>query len=707
MKGKMIRRYAKTVILLNWCVCVLIFLLFCNAAKATWLVGQSYDWEFAGWYGGGCYPAIVPDPNIKDRVYLLSDVAGLWRSDNKGDEWYFINNGLVNLNIAVLAVAPSDSNVIYLGTKAGVMRSDNAGKTWHYLISTKGKVVFERPDSYRSLAIDSSDYDKVFAGTKFGKVFFSKDGGNTWGYLGGNRYPFKEEVPITALCLTGDGKKIFVASELGLMLYDFQTERWAKAETPRRKILDMVSSGQDGTIYITSEKQIAYTYDYGKTWKLTNPVPKGEIIRIDVHKDSSGSTKLLAGWKKDWQGGTYLSLDNGKTWENIERNLEHDTVNNPTRAWMRDFGRPNSIVFSEFEPQTIYFTDWWGVWRSDDNGKSWNEKIYGAPNTVGSDIYITSEGEIYVATMDNGLLKSIDGGRNYEPIFPKKGYKKNINGHVWRIIVDPKNSKKIIATSSPWDIDTNQVVISLDGSATFNPVNKGLPDKRPRINTMWGRGYPRAIALDTENPEIIYLGIDGNDGGGLYISRDGGWHWEYSSGQPGSKRIYNALAVDPTDSNRLFWGAYGKKGGIYKSIDNGKNWKRVFSKSNFIFDIAISKKGLIYAAGSLRKKPVLYVSNDNGKTWKLIFTSSEQASCEAIYIDPKDEKRIFVGAVKWHEYTPGKIFYSDDKGENWKDITAGLPVSPGPAAMSISIKENMLYVLLYSGSVYKLNLNTL
>ena len=44
-------------------------------------------WKFAGWYGGGCYPNVEFDPNIKDRDYLVSDVAGLWRSDDSAAHW--------------------------------------------------------------------------------------------------------------------------------------------------------------------------------------------------------------------------------------------------------------------------------------------------------------------------------------------------------------------------------------------------------------------------------------------------------------------------------------------------------------------------------------------------------------------------------------------------------------------------------------------
>src|SRR5690606_12692198 len=104
-----------------------------------------------------------------------------------------------------------------------------------------------------------------------------------------------------------------------------------------------------------------------------------------------------------------------------------------------------------------------------------------------------------------------------------------------------------------------------DGGRTHHIVTAGLPDHTPRANTMWGQGYARALAADTSNPDILYLGIDGDpannqDGGGLFKSTDGGLTWNRSPGQPASRRIYYGLAVDPTDPRRLFWGACGKDG---------------------------------------------------------------------------------------------------------------------------------------------------
>lgn len=221
---------------------------------------------------------------------------------------------------------------------------------------------------------------------------------------------------------------------------------------------------------------------------------------------------------------------------------------------------------------------------------------------------------------------------------------------------------------------------------------------------MWTKGYPRSLAVDPKNRDRIYLGIDGNDGGGLFKSEDAGNTWSKSIGQPGSLRIYNGLVVDPVKTKILYWGAFGKDGGIYQSEDYGVTWKRVFSQNTMIFDLAVNSRGDVYAATAGSE---LYVSNNRGKHWRLLQKFKSGSACEAVTIDPNNEDRIFVGTVSWEENSDGHIYYTSDGGKSWSEISQGLPRSQGPAAMAVHPKENALYVILYSGSVYKRNITGL
>ncbi|HTL70920.1 MAG TPA: YCF48-related protein [Candidatus Eisenbacteria bacterium] len=658
-------------------------------------------WQLAGWNGGGAYPVVMADPKNSGRVYLTSDVAGLWRSDDRGAKWNFRTAGLVNTHVAVLAIAPSDSNVIYVGTKAGVHKSTNAGVSWTHLASTKSILAFKRPDTYRSIAIDRLNANKVYAAAKSGTVYVTSDGGSTWGSLG---TPFGSGIYVSALYLTADGKTLFASSMSGVAKCDPAVRTWSKISAMTAyDVYDMVGrgTGTSETLYVTAGSRIAYTKDRGASWSYTSAISSGVFNRLDVVTTLAGVTQILGGWVSGWNGGAYLSLNKGVTWTNVERGLKYDLVGDPTRGWSKGFGRPLSVAIDPFNPLTLYFSDFWGIFRSDDAGVTWNEKITGAPNTVATDVAVSSGGSIYVASMDNGLMKSTDGGVSYRALIPSTAYTSaNYLGHVWNVL--PIGTGRVVATSSPWDVAVNQVAVSTDGGSTFKLVRTGLPAARPKVNTVWDQGYARSLAADPTNSNRLYLGIDGDDGGGLYVSTNGGDSWAKSPGQPASKRIYNGLAVDPTQPSRLYWAAVGTGGGVYRSLDYGKTWSKVFSGSTYVFDLKVGKTGTVYA-GADAGGPALYVSKDKGATWQLLKKFPDTSgTCEGLAVDPANSQRIAVSTVKWDDYAGGKVYLSQDGGASWSDISATLPNGSGASAMTFS--GGYLYLSRYAGSAFRVSL---
>ena len=667
----------------------------------------SPKWEFAGWYGGGCYPNVEFDPQVSGRVYLSSDVAGLWRSDDLGEHWYFINHGLTNLNIPVIAIAPSDSNVLYVGMKkGGVCRSKNAGRDWESCANPGDSISFKRPDSYRSIVVSPSNPAFVVLGTASGLVLYSTDFGDHWRAFRGIKKPFGDGEPVSAIRFSAGGRALWIAAAKGMIKFSLNGGRWTRLEKSPEGITDFfISNYFPNRIYAAGKNSISVSEDAGLTWTSLSPIPRdGIIYRIAVWEKPGKADKILITRRKGWSGGLFYSEDAGHTWTPADKNLKPDVISNPTRRWASVRQKSNSLKADPFHPEVVFRTDEWGVWRSDDYGQTWHEKIVGAPNTVGSDIQITRGGMIYVATLDDGLLRSSDGGKTYKPLFPSRGYKRSVNGHVWRVLV--LGRKNIIATSSPWNDKTNQVIISHDGGAHFTIIRKGLPLRRPKKNTAWKEGYPRAFAVNPEYSRQLYLGIDGDDGGGFFVSKDGGETWTRPPRQPGSRKIYNALCVDPLEPKRIFWGAYGPGGGIYRSEDAGESWQKVFNGMKKIFTMAVSADGVILCAGE-DDGPVLYISEDRGEHWRLLKKFPVKGSCDAICLDPHNAKIWVIGTVRWGETPGGHIFFSADSGKQWADITGELSDSTGPAAMAIHPVENKLYVLLHHGSVYKTSLSFL
>ena len=209
------------------------------------------------------------------------------------------------------------------------------------------------------------------------------------------------------------------------------------------------------------------------------------------------------------------------------------------------------------------------------------------------------------------------------------------------------------------------------------------------------------MAVDPKDPRRIYLGIDGDDGGGLFVSADAGATWSRSAVQPGSLRIYNALAVDPIDSNTIYWGACGVKGGVYFSKDQGQTWSNSLLGMNCVFDLTVGSDGTVYAAGDYGGPAVFVWANGQ---WKLVKKFPGPGAAEAIVIDPANPNRIALSTVRWNNDAPGKIYLSQYQGQNWIDLTGDLPDGSGAASMTFSPDGSYLYLTRYAGTAYRIRL---
>jgi photosystem II stability/assembly factor-like uncharacterized protein len=672
---------------------VFLIILFCP------LTAFAQTWEFAGWHGGGCYPNIEFDPKVKGRIYLASDVAGIWRSNDYGEHWFFTTKGLGNLLVTAVEVAPSDSNIVYASTAGGLYVSKNAGVSWVKANTASNQIVFARPISYRPIAINPLKPNQVCVGTSKGKVFCSGDYGTTWNDMDAAKAAFSDGKAIRAMSFDKTGAILYVGSGRGMNRCDMKANKCTLLTNGPKKVMDFAISRNPGySIYVAGDTRLWITEDQGKTWMQSAPVPQGTTDRVEL--DAALSKPVIrVVWIKGWNGGVYASRDQGKTWKEQDAGLKPDKISNPTRLWAKSGGRTTGLKVDPFNPHVVFRTDWWGVFRSNDGGTTWIEKVLGVPNTVVTQVNVTSSGLIYAASMDNGLLRSTNGGKTYQALFPKT-YNINYNGHVWRVALA---GSTIIATSSPWDKRVNQVIVSKDNGATFTVVNKGLPPKRPMVNTMWGEGYPRGLAIDPKNPSIVYLGIDGDDGGGLFISKDSGMSWKHSAGQPSSKRIYYGLAVDPTDSNRILWGASGAGGGAYVSSDAGKTWKNTLTQMQWVFDAAIGPDGSMYAAGE-SEGAKLYISRNHGTSWWLARNFGAGRALGSVAVHPKDSKLVAVSTVTWNSSSPNMVFLSRDSGKTWADVTGVLPEGTGAATLAFDPANKFLYAGRYAGSVYRLRL---
>ncbi len=229
-----------------------------------------------------------------------------------------------------------------------------------------------------------------------------------------------------------------------------------------------------------------------------------------------------------------------------------------------------------------------------------------------------------------------------------------------------------------------------------------------------------AIAGIPEDPTTTYIGAAS---GGLWKTTDAGTTWKPIFDDQEVSSI-GSLAITPTNPDIVWVGtgetfvirpAHAMGDGIYKSIDGGKTWKNMgLEKTGRIGRVIVhpTNPDIVYAAalghtyGPQQERGV-YKTVDGGKTWKRVFFIDENTGAAELAIDPKNPDRLLVGMWSIQINTwglnsggpGGGVYRTIDGGENWEPLnTKGLPGGKdhpvGKTGVAISHSNpNIVYAL--------------
>jgi len=299
-------------------------------------------------------------------------------------------------------------------------------------------------------------------------------------------------------------------------------------------------------------------------------------------------------------------------------------------------GRITSIQGVNKEPKTLYVgTAGGGIWKTTNSGASFKpifDKYCQSIGAVAIDqqnpkVIFVGTGESNMrnsVSIGNGLYKTTDGGDN----FVKLGL--DSTEHIAEIAIHPKNSNEIyVAAPGPlWSDSKHRGLYKTDdGGKTWKQVLY-ISDKAGAAD----------VAIDSENPNIVYATT-----------------WEF-------RRKPFAFNSGGTGS------------GIWKSIDGGKNWRRIQSglPQGMIGRVALAMapsapKNLVAIAELENNKTGLYISDDGGENWKAQSASFNVVSrpfyFACVEIDPKDPKRVYRPALSFSYSADGGYSFADASNE--------------------------------------------
>ncbi|MBV8853344.1 MAG: hypothetical protein JOY91_08080, partial [Sinobacteraceae bacterium] len=162
-----------------------------SAASLATASGE-LQWRMIGPFRGGRTRAVTGVPSQPYVFYVGAVDGGVWKTDDAGRTWHPLFDSQPTQSIGAIAVAPSDANVIYVGSGEGlhrpdlsigdgIYRSGDGGKSWEHLGLRNSQQIPE-------LAIDPRDPNRLFAavlGHPYGAssergIYRSVDGGKSW-----------------------------------------------------------------------------------------------------------------------------------------------------------------------------------------------------------------------------------------------------------------------------------------------------------------------------------------------------------------------------------------------------------------------------------------------------------------------------------------------------------------------------------------------
>src|SRR4051812_47795717 len=260
---------------------------------------QGMKWRMIGPHRGGRTVGAVGVPGQPNLFYIGVNNGGVWRTDDYGRTWQPIFDDQPTGSIGALAVAPSNPNIIYVGSGEGLQRPDlsvgdgiykssDAGKTWEHLALRDGQQI-------RNIAIDPREPNKLLVavvGHPYGPneergIFRSTDGGKTF-----QKTLYKDEnTGASDVLLDPTNPNIAYAA-----LWEARQGPWENAAW----------NGTGAGIYKST--------DAGQTWKqLTGGLPAG-IVQANLAIASSDSKRLISTVATKDKVEIYRSDDAGQTW---------------------------------------------------------------------------------------------------------------------------------------------------------------------------------------------------------------------------------------------------------------------------------------------------------------------------------------------------------------------------------------------------------
>ena len=671
---------------------------------------QALQWRSLGPYRGGIVQSVAGVASKPNRYYMGAGGGGVWETNDYGASWknvsdkYFTNN-----NIGAIAVAPSNPQIVYVGTGNpafrntfltgdGMYKSTDAGRTWTHIGLDKTGII-------SWIIVDPNDPNVVYAAA-MGQgwvsnpdrgVFKSTDGGQTWKKI----LYVDDRTGAATMAMDSSNPQVLYVS-----MWQAYRTHW------------MLSSGGPGSgIYKTT--------DGGAHWSnLTHKpgLPPGISGNVNVAVAPSDPNVVYAMMQVKYRGeigGLFRSEDGGQSWKLMNNSPD---ITQRAMYYMRVYVDPK-------DPNTVYLPNV-SIEVSHDGGKTLSEMQ--PPHGDNHAFWINPNNpKIFVEGNDGGATVTRDGGKtwsselnqptgqyyhaNLDDQFPFNIYTSQQDDGsyagpsavpagrlptVWPRVEGGEEGWVVPTPGKPWityadayysdEFRDDERTGQITNVSPWPEFKFGLAGNEIKYRYGW---WHRPAVFAPHNPNELLVG-----GNVVFESLNPGvapWKVispdltrndrskEIRSGGPISADMtgeemfdtISTMAFSPM-SDQIIWTG-SDDGLVYVTTDGGGHWKQVRPPTLATWSTitcvepSATDAGTAYMTASRYEwddfHPYVYKTTDYGKHWTEITTGlPDDQYLEAVAEDPDDPNLLFVG-------TSSTVYMSLDGGGHWQPLRLNLP----------------------------------